>query len=195
MLPARDAYRLWAPSYKGETAVSFLEDRLVAELRAPTMGRRLLDVGCGTGRRLRVARASMAVGVDLAPEMLAQAAPAPALTAADVRALPFAAATFDVVWCRLVIGHVRELADAYRELARVCRRNCDVVVTDFHPAAVAAGDRGAFRESLGAVREIERFVHRTSADERAARGAGVVVLDGREGCVGAAVGAFYVAAD
>jgi malonyl-CoA O-methyltransferase len=194
-LSARDAYRLWAPHYKAETAVSFLEDGLVAALGAPTTGRRLLDVGCGTGRRLRVARASLAVGVDLAPEMLAWVGPAPALAAADVRALPFAAGTFDVVWCRLVIGHVRDLAGAYAELARVCRRGGDVVVTDFHPAAVAAGHRRTFRDTLGTVREVEHFVHRTSGHERAARFAGLELVDCREACVGPAVRAFYAAAD
>jgi malonyl-CoA O-methyltransferase len=193
MLSARDAYRLWAPHYEAETAVSFLEDQLVAGLGAPTIGRTLLDVGCGTARRLRVTRASLAVGVDLAPEMLARAAPA-RVAAADVRALPFAARTFDVVWCRLVIGHVRELAGAYAELARVCRRGGDVVVTDFHPAAVAAGHRRTFRDTLGTVREVEHFVHRTSAHEGAARVAGLELVDCREGCVGPAVRAFYVAA-
>ena len=29
-LPPREAYRLWAPVYEAETAISFVDDRLVA---------------------------------------------------------------------------------------------------------------------------------------------------------------------
>lgn len=121
-LAARDGYRLWAPHYAAETAVSALEHDLVASLGVATAGRRLLDVGCGTARRLRDADAASRVGVDVTPEMLAQATvDGPPLAAADVCALPFVDAAFDVVWCRLVIGHVRALAAAYAE-AHPCLR-------------------------------------------------------------------------
>ena len=45
-------YTLWAPLYE-ETAVSALEDRVVSGLGSDARGAALLDVGCGTGRRLR----------------------------------------------------------------------------------------------------------------------------------------------
>ncbi|HEX6908925.1 MAG TPA: class I SAM-dependent methyltransferase, partial [Longimicrobium sp.] len=144
-LAPREAYRLWAPVYEGETAVSFVDDRLVGALTPPLRGRRLLDAGCGTGRRLRDAGdAALVAGADLTPEMLACGrradGPAPALlAAADVRALPFAARAFDVVWCRLVVGHLPTLHQAYGELARVCRPGGTVIVTDFHPEAARAG--------------------------------------------------------
>ncbi|HKH94385.1 MAG TPA: hypothetical protein VKA54_21445, partial [Gemmatimonadaceae bacterium] len=73
--PAR-GYALWAPTYSAETAVSALEASVVASLGESLAGRRVLDVGCGIARRLHDARdagASLAVGVDLTPGMLAQA--------------------------------------------------------------------------------------------------------------------------
>ncbi|HEY7393497.1 MAG TPA: methyltransferase domain-containing protein, partial [Gemmatimonadaceae bacterium] len=88
--------------------MSHLERETVAELEVVTQGRSLLDVGCGTGRRLRVSDAALAVGADLTFEMLTQAG-TERVAAADVRALPFADASFDVTWCRLVLGHVVNL--------------------------------------------------------------------------------------
>jgi malonyl-CoA O-methyltransferase len=196
-LPPREAYRLWAPRYAAETVVSRLEETLVAALAVPTAGRALLDVGCGTARRLAAAGARLGVGVDLTPEMLplAGADAACVVGAADVRALPFAAGAFDVVWCRLVVGHVRELDDAYAELARVCRPGGAVVVTDFHPAAVAAGHARSFRDPRsGAERTIEHHVHQPEAQAAAAARAGLAGAAQREGAVGPAVRDFYAAA-
>jgi malonyl-CoA O-methyltransferase len=123
--------------------------------------------------------------------MLAHAAPGLRVAAADVSALPFAAGSFDVVWCRLVIGHVSDLSRAYAELARVCRTGGDVVVTDFHPAAVEAGHRRTFRDAAGSVREIEHHVHWPEDHTRAATTAGLEERVRRTGEVGPSIRRFY----
>ena len=63
-LAAAEAYRLWAPSYSEETAISFLEDKLVTAMTPPLRGLSLLDAGCGTGRRLRQSDAARAIGLE-----------------------------------------------------------------------------------------------------------------------------------
>ena len=193
-LPAREAYRLWAPRYEAETAVSWLDERVVGTLGPPPAGRRLLDVGCGTGRRLRGAGAALAVGVDLVPEMLAGSGGGGLRAAADLRALPLRAGAFDLVWCRLVVGHLPDLAAAYAELARVCRPGGTVLVTDFHPAAVAAGHRRTFRDAAGATREIEHHVHPAEAHAALAREAGLALRTRMDGCVGPGLRPFYARA-
>ena len=169
-------YRLWAPTYAEETVVSSLEDRVVRNLRPGLEGRRLLDVGCGVGRRLVDARASaaLAVGVDLVPEMLlaAQSQPRGTVVAGDVRRLPFADRSFDLLWCRLVLGHVWDLAASYREMARVSATPATLIVSDFHPRAVAAGHTRSFRDRGGERREIEHRVHEASQHEEVAARAG-----------------------
>jgi malonyl-CoA O-methyltransferase len=199
-LPPREAYRLWAPVYEGETAVSFVDDRLVAALTPALAGRRLLDAGCGTGRRLRqVVDAALVAGADLTWEMLAcgrggdGAAPG-LLAAADVRALPFAARAFDVVWCRLVVGHLPSLAAVYAELARVCRPGGTVIVTDFHPEAARAGHTRSFRDAGGRLHHVEHHVHLPSHHLRDARAAGLEPQCRREGTVGPALRPFYQSA-
>jgi malonyl-CoA O-methyltransferase len=191
ILSTREAYSRWARTYTAETAVSALEHQIVGSLAIATAGCALLDVGCGTARRLHATDALWAMGVDYTPAMLSQAARGLTLAAADVRALPFTAASFDVIWCRLVIGHVREIGRAYAELARVCRPGGHVVVTDFHPDATAAGHRRTFRDDAGDVREIEHFVHQPSDHETAAAVAGLTCVDRRDGEVGPGIRRFY----
>ena len=175
MLPAGEAYRLWAPSYDEEGPVTALENRVVGSLNPPLAGRSLLDAACGTGRRLPDT-AARAVGVDLVPEMLAQARRAgrgaDGLAAADVRALPITDRVFDLVWLRMAVGHLPELHVAYGELARVARRGALLIVSDFHPSAVAAGHRRTFRDSGGCLHAVEHHVHDARVHERAATASG-----------------------
>ena len=90
-LTAREAYRLWAPHYEGETAVSLLRGCHGRALGVPVRGRALLDAAaapdavCATAVR-RSASASISVR-RCCTTRRDQAMPA----AGDVRALPFAA--------------------------------------------------------------------------------------------------------
>lgn len=190
-LSARDGYRLWAPTYSAETVVTALENEMVEEFGIHITGRRLLDAACGTGRRLCGGQASLAMGIDLTPEMLPQSCGDEYFAGADVRALPFSSAEFDVVWCRLALGHVPTLMEAYYELTRVCRHGGRVVVTDFHTAAVAAGHRRTFRDGAGTLHEIEHHVHTRDSHERAARDAGLRLTDTSEALVGPPVREYY----
>ena len=193
VLPPAQGYALWAPTY-GETAVTVLEGAAVESLRVPVVGRRVLDVGCGIAGRLAQAReagASVALGVDLVPEMLARARGDPLLAAADVRALPVADGAFDVVWCRLVLGYVGDLDAAYAELARSCGPAGVLLVTDFHPAAAAAGHRRTFRDAAGEVHELENHVHDIAAHRTSAARAGFSLREQRDCPVGETVRGFY----
>jgi SAM-dependent methyltransferase len=195
-LPPQAAYRLWAPSYEGETAISFVDDRLVAALTPPLHGLRLLDAGCGTGRRLRAVQgAALAAGADLTWEMLAAGASTAAtsapVAAADVRALPFASGSFDVVWCRLVVGHLPDPAPAYAELARVCAPGGTVIVTDFHPDAARAGHTRSFRDTDGALHDVEHHLHPVDAHLAAAAAVGLEATSRRDGAVDEALRPFY----
>jgi malonyl-CoA O-methyltransferase len=186
-LEARDAYRLWAPSYLAETATSFLDEELAQEMLRGVPHTTLLDAGCGTGRR--IADIAGAIGIDASPEMLAAGA-ARNVIAGDVRAMPFAAYNFDMVWCRLVLGHIPDPLLAYREFARVCKPGGHVFVTDFHPDAIAAGHQRTFTDQTGTVHEIEHYVHNDHA--QLAAEAGLLLVAQRDGLVGPSIREFYV---
>ena len=186
-LDAREAYRLWAPTYVvGETAISFLDDELARNMLRGLPSTTLLDAGCGTGRR--IAGIAGAVGMDASPEMLAVGRAQNVVTG-DVRAMPFDSAHFDMVWCRLVLGHIPDVLPAYQELARVCTPGGYVFVTDFHPDAVAAGQQRTFTDDTKTVYEIEHYVHGNHSD--LASQAGLSLVAHREAVVGPSILDFY----
>lgn len=176
-LPAREAYRYWAPSYDRETAVTVLDGIAVDRLCPHLEGRDLLDAGCGTGRRIPrpgPGGPRRCVGIDLVPAMLASGrahrASGTIAAVADLCALPFRAGRFDIVWCRLAIGHVTTLEAAYRAFADVVQPGAALIVTDFHPDAAQAGHLRSFRDEHGRRWAVEHYVHRPD-DHLAAAGA------------------------
>lgn len=186
-LNTRDAYRLWAPTYAAETATSYLDEQLAQEMLIGLPHTTLLDAGCGIGRR--IAHIPGAIGIDVSPEMLAAGSATNVITG-DVRSMPFASNRFDMVWCRLVLGHVRDPLRAYLELCRVCLPGGYVFVTDFHPDAVAAGHRRSFTDQSGRVHEIEHYVHRNHID--LASQAGLSLVSYQDGSVGPSILEYYL---
>ncbi|MCB5275340.1 putative methyltransferase [Arthrobacter sp. SO5] len=88
-------------------------------------GKRLADVGCGTGTlSARAAgRGASVTGVDPDAEMLSLAratAPEAALCVGAVPDLPFEPGTFDAVVANFVVNHVGDPRAAVADLMRVC---------------------------------------------------------------------------
>jgi SAM-dependent methyltransferase len=197
VLATREAYRLWSDTYDEENPLTALDERAVAILTPGLHGLDLLDAACGTGRRLvfREGAPRSAAGIDLVFEMLARGRRVPgrpaATAAADVRAFPFPAARFDVVWCRLAAGHLPALEPLYAELARVLRPGGCAVVTDFHPEAIRRGHARIFRDAAGDAHAVEHVVHEPAGHDAAARAAGLSFHSGGSLGVGAEVRPFY----
>jgi malonyl-CoA O-methyltransferase len=196
-LGVREAYGRWAERYDVETAVTALEDEVARALTPAFAGRALLDAGCGTGRRLPEPGSGacpLAVGVDLVPAMLRAGRgdrPSRPVAAADVRALPVPSRTFDIVWCRLVLGHLPDPASAYAELARVVRPAGAVIVTDFHPDAAAAGHTRTFRDAAGTLHAVEHHTHPVEEHLRAAEATGLTLTRRIDAEIGPSVRPFY----
>jgi SAM-dependent methyltransferase len=106
----------------------FLEETL-----RPKPGRRILDVGCGTGTadaslsRLRLSQLRL-VGVDLILERVKKALDAArgmnarvGYACADASRLPFPDRAFDSTFCVAVLQHIRDIDHALREFVRVTR--------------------------------------------------------------------------
>jgi SAM-dependent methyltransferase len=111
-------------------------------------GDRVLDVGCGSGSMSRLIARSYpqadVTGVDLREQYLdfalcrAREEDIQNLTfrSADAFALPFADATFDVVWTKYLLQWLKEPKRALKELQRVTRPGGIVVSCDFSGFAI-----------------------------------------------------------
>ncbi|TQS45795.1 class I SAM-dependent methyltransferase [Cryptosporangium phraense] len=106
----------------------------------------LVDVGCGTGRALPALRSAagptgFVIGLDLTPEMLAEArvrsvSERASLLLADACRLPLANASADGVFAAGLLMHLPDADAGLRELARVTRAGGRLVL--FHPSGRAA---------------------------------------------------------
>jgi 2-polyprenyl-3-methyl-5-hydroxy-6-metoxy-1,4-benzoquinol methylase len=117
-------------SYDTQRRVEVLFDEL---LTMDLHGKKLLDLGCGTGwfsRRARE-RGAEVVSVDLGPgllkQVLAKASVLP--VAGNALALPFASGTFDVVVSSEMIEHTTDPMQAVREMARVLKPGGPLALT------------------------------------------------------------------
>ncbi|MFC9862550.1 MULTISPECIES: SAM-dependent methyltransferase [unclassified Streptomyces] len=125
---------------------------LVAERLTAAPGRRLLDVGCGTGRpALRIARATGArvsgisvsnPDIDLARSRADAAGLADRVDFryADACALPFEAASFDGAWAIESMMHIPDRTTALTEIARTLRPGSPLVITDVLLRSPVTGD-------------------------------------------------------
>lgn len=140
----REAYGAPAPVWaRGPAAVyERLAQRLIADSPVPLGGRRVLDVGAGTGAVSRaVTRAGgRCVAVDASVGALAHdRAQRPPAVAADARHLPFPGACFDAVTAGCVLSHVPDPRAVLAEARRVLRSGGVLLASAFpagdeHPA-------------------------------------------------------------
>ncbi|HET9443507.1 MAG TPA: methyltransferase domain-containing protein, partial [Acidimicrobiales bacterium] len=119
---------------------------VVAHSPVPLGGRRVLDVGAGTGAASRAALeagAAAVVAVDAALGMLGyRPGERPPAAAGDALALPFAGASFDAAVAAFSLNHLTDPVRALRELCRVTRAGAPLVAgtyaaDDGHPVKAA----------------------------------------------------------
>jgi ubiquinone/menaquinone biosynthesis C-methylase UbiE len=163
LVSAIEGHRLWADSYDASpNPLLALETRLLREMFGFAPSMRVVDVACGTGRWAAyfAARGADVLGIDFCREML-QYAPINLrgrLVLGRAEALPAASRIADLAICCFAAGYLSNLEQAIAEMARITRSGGRVVITDLHPAAVAAGWTRSFRAN-GGLYEIEHFGH------------------------------------
>ena len=149
MAPSASRFDRWASSYEDNTLQQYLfvpvhQTTLQLAVQLLPHPRRILDVGCGTGRLLRQARrcypAAELVGVDLAGQMVATAsAVTPTRLAVGyvhgrVECLPFTNEVFDLIFTTLSLRHWTDLAAGIAEIGRVLTPGGVVVLADVFPS-------------------------------------------------------------
>lgn len=181
-----DRFDRWAKTYDRhwmQRRIFEPVQRTVLALAADVVAKptAILDVGCGTGRLLRLAEDRFAgvelVGVDAAMEMVKQAvASRPAGSAirfqqATAEQLPFPDSQFDLVLSTLTFHHWHDQSKGVAEVARVLAPGGRWLLADF----MATGLIGFVRRIL----KMTRFPERTQLDAMLAH-AGLAVVTARK---------------
>jgi ubiquinone/menaquinone biosynthesis C-methylase UbiE len=122
----RAAYDTAADEWAGgpEHVYARLARELIAHAPVPLVGRRVLDLGAGTGvagRAALAAGAELVVAADPAVGMLRRGGAALHPVAADAAALPFRDGSFDLVVAAFCLSHLGSVPAGLREARRVGR--------------------------------------------------------------------------
>lgn len=142
------AYDIWSRTYDAEldNPLVLLDEALFEGLlsRVPIRGRRVLDVGCGTGRnwkKIMAREPAELVGYDVSDGMvtrLREKYPDAVVHLESGDTLSRTAqGSCDVIVSTLALAHFSSVEAAFRQWARVLCARGDVLVTDLHPAAAA----------------------------------------------------------
>jgi ubiquinone/menaquinone biosynthesis C-methylase UbiE len=170
-------YDLWSSTYDEErdNVLVALDERIFRGLleRVQVRGRRVIDVGCGTGRHwgtILAKEPAELIGYDISACMLAELRHKyPHATVHEASAECLADAPnqrCDLVISTLTLCHVSALDRAIREWARVLRPGGAILLTDFHPSA-AATCQCSFRQG-GKSFTVKLHVHTIASLEAAA---------------------------
>jgi len=172
VLPAQEAYALWADNYppSPHNPLMRAEQAVMAPIIQSTSPQRALDAGTGSGRYLELLAstgACVVIGVDRSLPMLtararprsAGRAPGVARVCGDVRRLPFADASFDLISSSLMVGDLADLDGWVSEAARVLAPGGHLVYSDFHPSWATRRWRRTFQTADGRSFEVAYFSH------------------------------------
>lgn len=134
-------YDCWAAAYDDGDPSTWLDEPFLLDQLKPFHGCRILDVGCGTGRYLRLLDPGLycITAVDLSLGMLCRArrdTGRPGQVSwvqASVTCLPFQSGLFDRVMSGLVLDHIETPEHLFSQIAAVLKPGGRAVVTAVHP--------------------------------------------------------------
>jgi ubiquinone/menaquinone biosynthesis C-methylase UbiE len=184
-----DAYDLWAETYDHQPSNLMLEleeavfDELIG--RTDWRGKMVLDIGCGTGRhwpRILAAGPGQLWGWDVSAGMLrllrqkhpdarTSLLPRNAYSLLEVND-----ASAGVIISTLAVAHISNLRRALQEWNRVLQNNGEVMITDYHPAALVRGADRTFH-CQGTLVSIKNYVHSLDKIRKLAGDLGWVEVD------------------
>lgn len=163
-LDARKGYARWAASYDScVNPIVALEERSLRALLPDAKGKRVVDLGCGTGRTLKLwreQRPAELIGIDFSLPMLQRAKPwCGTLITADCCALPLRDEVADFVSCCLTVGYLSDLPAFAKELARVLKPGAAAYISELHPdTATRFGWKRAFADGARAITIASRSI-------------------------------------
>lgn len=166
---AGEAYNIWSAQYDAQPAnlMMDLDEQVFGRLlnRVNIEGKQVADIGCGTGRHwpkmLQLQPARLA-GFDVSAGMLEQLrnkfGNAETYLISDNGFHNIADQSFDLIVSTLTMAHIRNLEETLLAWSRILKRESEILITDFHPQALAMGGKRTFTSGKQLI-AIKNFVH------------------------------------
>ncbi len=137
--------------------------KLIREHLGSLSGKRVLDIGCGKGRFLRVFReqepAAEYWGLDISEEMLRFVPPEIHTRRGSMTELPFEDAFFDAAYATESLEHAVEIGRAVSEMCRVVKPGGRIAIIDKNAAAWGRLKTPEWEKWFGR-KELERLLAR-----------------------------------
>lgn len=172
-IPQKDAgtaYDIWSANYDNQPGNLMLDldeivfTRLLKQICLT--GKNIADIGCGTGRHwakiMQHQPASLA-GFDVSAGMLdrlKEKYPEADTHLINNDLMPqIRTGNFDVIVSTLTMAHIKNLEEALLTWCRIIDHNGEILITDFHPDALAIGGKRTFKHGNKHI-AVRNFVHK-----------------------------------
>ena len=166
-----EAYDIWAENYDSQPGNLMLDldeilfTKLLANLNLENKA--IADIGCGTGRHwakiFQHTPASL-TGFDVSPGMLKKLSnkfpEAKTHVITNNHFEDIADDTYDALLSTLTVAHIDDIKEALQTWCRITKKHGDMIITDFHPNALASGGKRTFRHGNKHI-AVQNFVHTT----------------------------------
>lgn len=172
-----DAYDQWSGSYDSmQNKTRDLEAFAIRELLSPFRFRKTLELGCGTGKNTAflVTISEAVTSVDFSEEMMDLArqkinSSNAQFIKADI-SFPwnFAAYTYDLLTCSLVLEHISDLDHIFKQAANVMQKESLFYIGELHPFKQYSGSKARFEQN-GETVAVTCYTHHISEFMNAAK--------------------------
>ena len=197
------AYDLWAGEYDRQPGnlMLDLDQQLFGDLLShiPLEDRRVADIGCGTGRHwpaIMAGRPGSLTGFDVSPGMLARLREKfPGSQTVLIGNDPFsgiADQAFDVIISTLTLAHIADAVAAVGTWCRLLAPGGHLLITDFHPDALASGGKRTFVHENRLI-SVRNYVFPVETLETQLAGLGMILVNKNEQAIDASLHHYYAA--
>jgi ubiquinone/menaquinone biosynthesis C-methylase UbiE len=152
------AYNQWSSAYDSQPGnlMLALDEQIFTELLSDTtiQGKIIADIGCGTGRywaKIMDKKPAKLIGYDISTGMLGMLLkkfPQAETHLLINEQLPgLADKSCDLMISTLTVAHIPHIKAALQEWRRVLKPDGEILITDYHPDALAKGGQRTFRHN------------------------------------------------
>jgi ubiquinone/menaquinone biosynthesis C-methylase UbiE len=164
-----EAYDIWAENYDEQPGNLMLDmdEQLFIKLLSDVdiKNKQVADIGCGTGRhwtKIFHKQPLSLTGFDVSEGMLSRLKEkfpqAHTYRVTDNLFSEIIDAKYDIIVSTLTVAHIKNISEALEAWCRILKKNGDIIITDFHPNALAFGGKRTFEHHKKQI-AVQNFVH------------------------------------